>query len=141
MKYCNTCETEKSKSMFGNRKASIDGLSPKCKTCQKVYDKARLKDPQRQEARRVYAQTDEGRIKSNKAKADYRKRNPAKVSAHSKVRRAIRLGNLHRQPCEACKSTKDIEAHHDDYSKPLNVRWLCSTHHSEWHRKNRALNS
>jgi hypothetical protein len=41
---------------------------------------------------------------------------------------------LDRKPCEICGAEK-ADAHHDDYSKPLDVRWLCETHHSEHHRK------
>lgn len=33
-----------------------------------------------------------------------------------------------------------INAHHDDYSKPFNVRWLCPQHHREWHKNNEAKN-
>ena len=40
-----------------------------------------------------------------------------------------------RQPCEVCGNAK-AQAHHDDYGKPLDVRWLCTTHHAEWHRHN-----
>jgi hypothetical protein len=32
------------------------------------------------------------------------------------------------QPCEVCGATK-VEKHHPDYSKPLEVRWLCREHH------------
>lgn len=135
MKYCNTCELEKRKELFGNRSASVDGLSSRCKTCQKVYDKCRAKDPHREEARRIYAQTEEGKIAGNKAKSEYRKRNPIKSKAHAKVSRAVRSGNLHRQTCEACGS-KETHAHHDDYSKPLNIRWLCPSCHSKWHKEN-----
>lgn len=45
---------------------------------------------------------------------------------------AIKKGKLIRQPCEVCGDLKS-EAHHDDYSKPLIVRWLCKDHHEEWH--------
>ena len=41
-------------------------------------------------------------------------------------------GMLLAQPCEVCGDTK-VEKHHDDYSKPLEVRWLCKTHHRELH--------
>lgn len=57
--------------------------------------------------------------------------NPA--TAHALVGKAIRRGELVRQPCEACGST-EVDAHHDDYSKPLDVRWLCRTHHKHHHR-------
>ena len=49
--------------------------------------------------------------------------------AHVMVGAAKRKGILKKQPCEICGSTVRIEAHHEDYSKPLDVRWLCSDHH------------
>ena len=54
------------------------------------------------------------------------------VRAKSLVRRAIQDGSLVRKPCETCGAEK-VEAHHDDYSQPLAVRWLCRTHHRRWH--------
>lgn len=42
-------------------------------------------------------------------------------------------GKLKPQPCEKCGSD-DVEKHHDDYDKPLTVRWLCRPHHLELHR-------
>ena len=47
---------------------------------------------------------------------------------------AIRRGLIVKRPCEICGVEKLIEAHHDDYSKPLDVRWLCKDHHAEHHR-------
>lgn len=54
--------------------------------------------------------------------------------AHWTVHNAIRDGRLVRQPCEVCGAEK-TDAHHDDYSQPLAVRWLCRKHHGERHRK------
>ncbi len=46
---------------------------------------------------------------------------------------ALRTGRLKRMPCEVCGETK-AQAHHDDYSKPLDVRWLCQKHHLQHHK-------
>jgi len=135
MKLCNSCETKKSRSEFGVRKASNDGLTAKCKMCQRVYDKARNGHDHRKLAREIYAQTEEGRLSSNKAKAEYRKRNPNKAKAHAKVSYEVRIGRLCRMPCEKCKK-ESAHAHHDDYDRPLNIRWLCDYHHNKWHKQN-----
>ena len=50
---------------------------------------------------------------------------------------AISKGLLKKQPCEICATTEKVEAHHDDYSKPLEVRWLCKTHHQEHHKNDK----
>lgn len=42
-------------------------------------------------------------------------------------------GRLTPQPCEVC-GIEPAEKHHDDYDKPLTVRWLCRPHHLELHR-------
>lgn len=51
---------------------------------------------------------------------------------------AVRIGYLVRQPCEVCGNLT-VDAHHDDYSKPLEVRWLCRTHHGQLHKSIKAL--
>ena len=58
---------------------------------------------------------------------------------------AIKKGIIERQIiCEECHATKTfsdgrtgIQAHHDDYNKPLDVRWLCQECHHEWHKENK----
>ena len=65
-----------------------------------------------------------------------RNRFPEKARARDGVKVALRRGLLVKQPCEVgidCKGR--IEAHHDDYSKPLDVRWLCTKHHAEHHSR------
>jgi hypothetical protein len=57
---------------------------------------------------------------------------PAQKRAQNLVSAALRRNQITRQPCEICGSIK-VEAHHDDYSKPLEVRWLCRVHHEEHH--------
>lgn len=53
-------------------------------------------------------------------------------SASRKVHYALKTGELEWWPCEVCGSY-DVRAHHEDYSKPLEVRWLCPLHHKELH--------
>jgi len=52
--------------------------------------------------------------------------------ARAIVAQAIKDG-LKRGPCESCGSTSFIEAHHDNYNKPLEIRWLCRSHHAKLH--------
>ena len=54
--------------------------------------------------------------------------------AHDAVAAAIANGSLLRMPCEQCGAIR-VDAHHDDYAKPLDVRWLCRRHHLAHHRK------
>lgn len=55
------------------------------------------------------------------------------------VAQALRNGTLKRRPCRVCGTKKRIQAHHDDYTKPLKVRWLCPKHHGERHAEMRRL--
>ena len=56
----------------------------------------------------------------------------AKIVARRKLRNALKTGALARLPCEVCG--EPAQAHHDDYSHPLAVRWLCARHHMAVHR-------
>lgn len=60
-------------------------------------------------------------------------RNKAKHAARRKVRTEIEMGRLVRQPCGKC-GAPEAHAHHDDYSQPLAVRWLCRPHHDAEHK-------
>ncbi len=55
-----------------------------------------------------------------------------KESARNALRQALRAGNIERKPCEVCGKTPS-EGHHENYSEPLKVKWLCKKHHDELH--------
>lgn len=129
-----------------------DGHLNKCKECTKsdvrenrktnieryrAYDRARSNDLKRVVARLEYSKSDVGRETKKRAKLAYRERYPLKAQAHDSVSNAMRDGRIKKQPCEICGSV--AHAHHDDYSKPLEVRWLCIKHHVEWHKSNKAI--
>jgi hypothetical protein len=61
------------------------------------------------------------------------KRNPLKRAAQVMVNNAVRDGRLLKTPCEACGSASHIQAHHEDYSNPLEVNWLCRSCHVQVH--------
>lgn len=52
------------------------------------------------------------------------------------TRNKIKQGVLTKKPCEICGTEDDVHAHHDDYNKPFDVRWLCRYHHREYHYNN-----
>ena len=52
--------------------------------------------------------------------------------AHLIARKAIKDGKLIRKPCEVC-GARPVDAHHNDYDRPLDVRWLCQKHHRRFH--------
>jgi len=77
---------------------------------------------------------------SNKTDRERNKKS-MKARAYSRVRFAKQKGQLIKKPCEVC-GVEEADAHHDDYAKPLEVRWLCRSHHRQWHVDNgEALNA
>lgn len=108
----------------------------KTKEEQKAYDAARNKLPHRIAMRKKY------RIESEKGRENYRafKRRQSekfkeKEIAGGKLRHAVRTGKIKKQPCERCGITVRVQGHHEDYSKPLDVMWLCVKHHHERHKE------
>lgn len=62
-----------------------------------------------------------------------------RANARAAVKVRLVRGTMTRGPCEVCATTVDVEAHHDDYSRPFDVRWLCRAHHRAHHRAERAV--
>ena len=60
-----------------------------------------------------------------------------RVKARSSLNHYLRDNHLDRKPCEICGEI--AEAHHNDYSKPLDVKWLCFKHHRQHYYSNPAL--
>ena len=71
----------------------------------------------------------ENRPKHSELTEEARKK--ANVRAYLKT--YIKRGKVIRKPCEACGEEKS-EGHHEDYSKPLEVKWLCRKCHLNHHK-------
>lgn len=72
--------------------------------------------------------------------APYKTRFPERTAAQRKVKAAIVRGDLIRRPCERC-GKPNAHAHHEDYSKPLDVTWLCAWHHKMRHEEINQANA
>ena len=82
--------------------------------------------------KKKYLKTPSAKAKRVKSTAKWRLRNKIKNQAHNMVNSAIHSGRLTKKPCEVCGELK-VHGHHDDYFKPLEVKWLCQKHHQEIH--------
>lgn len=123
MKKCNICDTDKEDSEF------YKGLK-QCKPCYiakvKNYRSKNIEKVRAYDRKRGNRQAP-GYLK------EYRSNFPKKYRATNMVNNAIRDGKLFKEPCEVCGREEFVHAHHDDYAKPLNIRWLCAAHHQQWH--------
>ena len=144
------CEKELNSGFYAHAKMA-DGYLNHCKECVKSRvkvhraenDHVREYDRNRyyhNEERREYARqqrkrwAEKNREKLREHKKNWIEKNPEKRKTHIIVRNAIRSKKLIKTPCVVCGNSRS-EAHHEDYSKPLEVIWLCRTHHAERHRQ------
>ena len=132
-KKCFKCGETKPLSAFYRHPQMADGHVNKCKECNKRDVRENRK--KKEDYYRKYDR-DRGNRQYSGYCREYRERYPNKAKAHRMVKYHIDSGNLTKEPCEVCGSVENIHAHHDDYLKPLNVRWLCAAHHSQWHKEN-----
>jgi len=151
MKTCKRCLRELPYSEFYVHKAMGDGYLSFCKECTKKrvvehrernldkiqeYDRGRGNLQHRIDARKEYAKTECGKEAFKRAHKRYKERYPDRREAHNKVAYAISSGKMTRpSECQECGSTKRVEAHHEDYSKPLDVEFLCRKCHTLRHKK------
>lgn len=152
-KVCRQCRVPKPIDGFYTHPSAGDGRMAICKECHKAnvrrnyrdniehyhaYERGRAMLPHRVEGREQYQRTEAGRTAITRARQRSDARYPERRAARIALGNAVRDGKVVKQPCEVCGNPKS-HGHHDDYSKPLDVRWLCSTHHREHHR-NEAMN-
>jgi hypothetical protein len=130
MKVCFKCLVSKPFEEFYKHSKMKDGHLGKCIECTKTdvrehranSDSVRAYDRKR------------GSRRSLEHTQKYRAENPEKYKAHTMVNTALRTGKLMKPAaCSSCPSEFKLHAHHDDYSRPLEIRWLCARCHAKWH--------
>ena len=139
-KFCKKCKNLLSINDFGILKKEKDGHNHYCKLCCKKWcrkwksnimnEKKQRKADKKYQARKralgLVDKTEEARL--------YNLKNPKASRAQRAVYMAIKKGDLIRGECElkdnTCSKAK-TQAHHEDYDKPLDVNWLCPSHHKK----------
>jgi len=133
MKACFKCRQKKSLNAFYEHSQTADGYLNKCKDCTKI-------DTQENRKKNINHYRNYDKNRGNRQDKGYvnewRKSNPRKYKVQTMVGNYLRDGKIIKQGCEICGRKKDVHAHHDDYSKPLDIRWLCPPHHKQWHDEN-----
>lgn len=147
LKKCWKCKEIKTIDQFYRCRTCPDGYFTACKICSNAIKdewrktKGKLKakaidfryhqSTKGKETNRLWRAKPEVKEKLRLRLKEYRKNNPEK----NKARALVNKTRLEKQPCQNCKSTKNIHAHHPDYSKPLDVVWLCAQCHKLEHMK------
>lgn len=135
-KRCFKCHKVKDISHFYQHRQMGDGYLGKCKSCTKKDAKDRYNDPESRlritEYERKRFQNPERKKKVNEYQIKRRQTHKGKEGARRKINDLIRSGRLNRLPCEICGDKKS-QAHHSDYRKSLDIKWLCFKHHREEH--------
>jgi hypothetical protein len=164
MKKCSTCRIIKEDSEFYKDKTMKNGLHPKCKSCSKLLrEKYRIsgkikewdskynnsikgntarsiykKKWYSENLNRIHDYNNSPYMKKKKYNytKQYRIKNKEKFRAYNILGEAVRSGRINKQnSCSVCKiSGVVIEAHHYDYSKPLDVVWVCNKCHKNIHK-------
>ena len=151
MKFCKTCSQEKDEGEFGINKAMKDGRNSKCRRCvsltrnisPEAREKGRLALQRQRELnpqvfkerveRSIAKDREKNRALRAAASRRYTQRHKDKIKTRSLSKRLRDKGALPKQPCVFCAARR-VAIHHPDYNDPLNVLWLCCSHHAAWHR-------
>ena len=148
MKLCRKCGEKKKECGFHLSSRATDGLQSWCKECMCAgAAEYRKRNPiKTKQYRRKYYKKNYDKIadsiarwRKSKNGQEYRRgwqaKNREKYSAHYKLYYQIKCGNIIRPTqCSSCKNESSrIEGHHSDYSKPLDVMWLCKPCHYKIH--------
>lgn len=150
--YCKPCRaTIKRERLARNRAAAGlrpigSGRNPNCTICGAITDSDHsfCQECRRPRARAAYEAKFADPVEVEKRKLERRKKvqedfdHRKKLAAQRAAYDAISDGTLVREPCEVC-GEKRVDAHHDNYDKPLDVRWLCRKHHRLHHERNNSL--
>ena len=133
VKHCFKCGLWKPLDAFYKHPRMADGHLGKCKECTKkdVFDRRHGEGRERVlEYDRARAKTKERKALAARIQREYYQKYPDRWEAVMELQRARRAGTLVTPTtCSACGEHGVMHAHHNDYSKPLDIEWLCNHCH------------
>lgn len=132
-KICFKCGLLKPLSDYYKHPQMADGHLNKCKECNKKDVKKNYRNniEHYQEYDLKRNSSLERKDSAAEKQKQHRAKNPDKYKARTAVSNALRDKRLFKQPCKYCNSTEKLQAHHYDYSKPLDVIWVCFKCHRQ----------
>jgi hypothetical protein len=134
MKKCHKCGQTKDLAAFSIRIRSLDGRQTHCKVCMSRY-RRRYYDRNKEliaSAQRAYRSTDRAKAVFRRLSKKWRALNTLKTHAARCLNYATKKDEVHRpRVCSHCWLSRKVQGHHPDYSKPLEVIWLCQNCHRE----------
>jgi len=135
VKICFKCDQEKLLSAFYKQPRNKDGHQGICKSCYSAYNRKHYRDNFEHYAAYQRERNKKPEVKRAKAfsYARWSRQNREKVRAQGVVGYAARKGLLVKTDCVECGSSEHIHGHHEEYSKPLEVVWLCAKCHHKRH--------
>ena len=163
MKICTKCKIGKGLSEFYKHKITKDGFEHRCKACVKTYRVINIEKIKKRESLhrivnkerlsascKAYKESHKEELKAYNASyretAAYKLTQEKTIAKYPNAKKSRQYYSDHKykiaipDQCSECPSIIRVEAHHDDYNKPLDVRFLCKQCHTDWHKTNTPLN-
>jgi hypothetical protein len=110
------------------------------KNRQKINEKQRKYNEKNRdrinEKQNAFLATEKGREYSLSYYYETKEKFQIKRNARNKLRYAVRSGNIMKpEICDLCLSKTKLHGHHEDYSKPLDIKWVCNFCHKKIHNE------
>lgn len=135
-KTCKCCKRSKPIGQFSRHRLSKDGHVHRCKACTAAAkEKPKGRTPEQSQREREQAAEPHRRVANRIAVQSWSERHPEAVAARRRLRQAVAKGHVTPAPCcqERDCSERKLDAHHANYSRELEVLWLCRQHHRQIH--------
>ena len=134
MKYCNQCGNDKPLSEFNKNRSRVDGHADWCRACmagwRKVWKWNNIETYRKAKKRWHRNLSSATKDRHNEQRRQYKEANPGMAKAHRTLNQAVLSGEIVKPKyCEWCARNRKLDATHSNYSKPLDVEWLCRPCH------------